>query len=447
MAVVTQDAYKYKLDEIAKVPRPTYAIVECEIYLGNGESLKPMRITDLDIERDFANAISDDGVITVKMRLDQYQRLVLPARETLTMSITYFYAAEMSPNIQHNVKPVVTTYRIYPRDTRNYNLQGNPSIDELRALVDVEFDIAGLLTEHIRMTDVGGIYESIRAIDLLRVLYHEISKDVTDTTMMISKGVDHVEPDVDKVVDYLIIPDGLRMINLPTYLNKYCGGIYNFDIGTYYYKDRWYIYPTFNAGRYTESKRTIDMYVAPPNHMPGSTRTWMLSPDLRKLSIITTGDFKQIDNRDEDSLVNGNGVKFAKASELFDSWATTKGNLSVASAADTTAEFVIKNRDSDMQQIVRIEETDNVAGVLTSLQLRKGYYLLVTWEASRPDLIVPGTPVRLYYMEGGKVVELEATVLKLESHTRQVNPGPQVEAMVTNTAMTLFVTDGNVPIV
>ena len=447
MAIITQDAYKDKLAEIAKFPRPTYAIIEFEIFLASGESFKPMRITDIDMERDFANAMSDDGVITFKMRMEEYQQLILPDKENLTMTLTTYYAAEMSPDIQHDVKPVVTKYRIYPRDTSNYNLKGKPSIDEVRALVDVTFDIVGPLIEHLRMTDVGGIYESIRAIDLLRVLFHEISKSVADTTRMISKGVDHVEPDVDVVVPYLIVPEGVRMINLPTYLNKYCGGIYNFDIGTYYHNEKWYIYPTFNTHRYTESKRTIDIYVAPPNHMPGSTRTWMESLDRKKLSIITTGDYTQIDRRDEDNLVKGNGVKFAKASELFDSWVTTKDNLSVADMATNTAEFVIKNRDSDMQQIMRIDETDNVASVLTSLQSRKGYYVMVTWEASRPDLVIPGTPVRFYYMENGEVQQLEATVLKMESHTRQVNPGPQVEAMITNTALTLFIADAEVPIV
>lgn len=446
MAIVSNDNYKDILAEIASVPRGSSFLIEATIILPDRQ-IKPYRVVHTDIERDFAQAICDDGVITLSMSMGSYVTDILPNLEEIQIELMYIFTSEIDRDVQYDLKPVVRKYRAYPRLTKDPDLQGLPSIDRDQSLIELEFDITGRVSEVIRMTDVGGTYHNLRPIDLIRVMYYEISRQIEVPVEELPKGTEYVDPDVADTKENLIIPDGLKLLDLPQYLNKYCGGIYNYDIGTYYHERIWYTYPILNTHRYQESKHTIDIYVAPPNHMPGLTRTWKRSSDELKLSIVTTGDFIQKDDREEISLTQGNGIRFGKATELFESWSTVAGNVADTQYADTMAEFVIRNRKSNLQQITRVNPTDNLAHELSKLRTRTGYFILVTWENSRPDLLIPGTPVKFYYQTDSGVKELNATLLNVITHCKQAAPGMSEPRFVSNTAMELYVADSETPIV
>lgn len=433
------DAYRDTLRTIALHPRPTFCKVSCAIVLPSGIMIAPYKVLNIDIERDFAKAIGDDGVIEISCSLGDYQRHLLPNVENLFIEITRTYIGETDDTDLIGVKPVVSRYRAYLRQTDDPSQQGLPAMDADQTIVEVTLDITAPNNELIRMTKVGGIYEDVKLTDLLKFIYHEVSNSAELPREDLSLGAEAVVANNDITMDYVIIEDDTELINLPQYLNKYCGGIYNFDISCYFHNRRWFIFPTYDTSRYATAKHTVDFYIAPPNHMPGTTRTWRQVE--KKVEIIITGETKQKDNRNVDSLVSGNGVKFGKASQVFEDWSTTTKNLPTVNSADNDARFVVKEHGSELQTFRNIPFTDNVAHVLTELVPLTGYRLLLIWENARPDALTPGSAVRITRQtETGLKVD-NAVILNIESHTTQVNPGPKEVRYKTNCSIELFVTD------
>lgn len=446
MAVVSNDAYKDILEDLSVNFRPSSLNVECIIHLPELK-LKPHKVVGIDLEMDFYKAAGDDGVLELSMTAGDYQRYVLPNLDNLIVEIVYSYVGNTPGSTIDGIPPYITKYRAYARQTSDMDLQGTAGTDLDQTLGKYTFDITSRTVEYVRMTSVGGIYRDARPIDILRVLYHEISKDAGLPQDEATQGTDYVPPAVEGLQDFIIIPDGTPLIDLPTYLNEHCGGIYNQGIGCYYHANIWFIYPALNTSRYQESKHTLDIYVAPPNHMPGYDRTYMKRHN--KLIVLSTGDYKQMDKRDEDLLNQGSGVRFSKSTPTFENWAKTKKNVAVAQPNETMAQFVVKERGSNMSQIRNAPSkfTDNVAHQLSLLQPRVGYYILFTWENARPDLLVPGMGVTFNYMSEDKVTTLYASITNVEILTTTVTGRMTDDTYVTNCAITLFVADGATRIV
>lgn len=446
MSSYTKKHYDQIVRDISTVERPSICTVDCWI-IANGVRMIPHKVINIDELRDFRQSPSDEIVLEVYMPRGDYQRHILPYPGDVEIELKFSWMTEREDVKVNNLKPIHRTFKAYLMSFEDADRQDEPKTDEDRTLTSASFSLIDKTTDLLRMEEISGTFVKQPLIDILRVIYGNRSMALDIPSEERCKGVEFAPPSRVEPPHVTMIRPGLPLLDLPMYLQKKCGGIYNQGIGTYYHQKIWYIYPLYDSSRYDVADYVMDIFDVQPNLMPGLDRTYRIKDE--KLQIVTTGATVQTDRRDIDYVNYGNGIRFGLAKKLFNEYAGVTDNRATVNPERTMAQFTLRERDVDNQMVKYAENriTDNVAHEMSKMYPRTGQYVLVTWENSRPDFIIPGMPVKYIYQAESEIKEIKGTVLKAENHRTQESPGMTTRRMRTTTALTIFLDDDTVKIV
>ncbi len=197
------------------------------------------------------------------------------------------------------------------------------------------------------------------------------------------------------------------------------------------------MYPLYDTERFDTTTDKVTIINVPGNKLVGVERTYR--KDGSNTIILSTGNVKFKDISDHQQLSNGNGVRFAEASIFMDGFVQTKNNKTISARGANVNEVISTSRQSGRQNVhvsdTRI--TSNVAKEYSSLARREGAIINLLWENANPDLIFPGIPVKILYLEDEEIREITGVVLKAQefvhmkgqvmfSNTHYVNLGLSV---------------------
>lgn len=436
--------FNTKIAEITEFPRPSHFIYEVEFYIGNELKFKPYSTVNCDFTENYRDEIGATVILTVAMSRGDYMRHVYPNRDKqISIKLRKKFTNTNSNVLIDELKGLVTTYRAFCHDLKDQNLQAAPNVDNDLAIANYKFELIETNLYDFRTRKCGGVFPHVDKIDLIKFLYHKAAMDIPENLR--SLGVTADKANVDQKRKQLVIPNGTPLINLPKYIQDEEGGIYNHDIANFFstYKKRWYIFPTFNTARHEECLHAMEIYLTPPNLTGMLDRTWMYEEDAkRKLSIVSTGNFQAEDNQVFNFLNQGNGVQFLKADELLDEFSTVDANK-VTVGTKHRAGFLLKERD-DSNQVVNYtarKVTNNVAKAMSGLSRRGGMYISVVWTHSRPDLVVPGMPVTIFYNTESEVLTKIGLVHEAINTETRVQANMINETMFSTTVLIIWVDD------
>jgi hypothetical protein len=405
-----------------------------------------IKVLSFDKIRDYEGNFADEVIITILIPAGKYAYRVYPYLDNLEFTLYKHSPKNIATrldgadSISH--ERFTATVLNPPATTVEMNSRNQPSEHalDLNGFVELQIQLLNKAVDQMRMRTVGGNYRNCTAEEVIKSILTTESQKLEVSSEYLPKGVDMVPVVSPLKRDHILVKQGTRLVDVPSYIHQHCGGVYSTGFSHYFQNGLWYVYPTYNTTRFEKTPKTMTIINVPAMQMPGSEKTYLL--DGNHLTIMATGQTKVLNASEKLILNHGNGVRFADGNFFMESFAETLENKAVASRGKTNNEFITIQRDSTVNNVLMSPTriTANPLLEYSKLAARDGSMMLVSWENSDPDLIYPGMPVRLKYLDGQDIKQVDGVVLKVHNYTQLV-PGDGImnNRHISTTNMSLFI--------
>lgn len=423
---------------------PVFGMYSAQIHL-KASDLDVLKIISIDIKRDYEMNYTDEMILSVLLPFGKYAKRLYPERNNLEITIRRKPMLEMGGNEDINKAPTMERYVAVLMNQGNPLIEGDdsniPSEDalDLSRLETVDFQLIPKSVDQMRMKSVGGVYRGTTTEDMVKAVVTRESQDVDLPKELLPEGVEMVPGNNKSKRDHIVIPHGTKLVDLPPYVQEKCGGIYSSGLGFYYQDKHWYLYPLYNTERFDESLAKVTIINVPGNKLNGVERTYRQDGD--NVIILATGDAQFKDNSDQQQLTQGNGARFADASKFMENFVQTKDNKTTAARGENVNEVIAVERASGHQNVHTTPSriTSNAFKEYSELARRDGSLMNLLWENANPDLIFPGLPIKILYMEDDQIRNLTGVVLKAHVFTHVKGQVMFSSTHHTNVGLSIFV--------
>lgn len=438
MVAKSAEKHAETIELIAKSDFPIYHEMLCQ-FLCDGQIIDVLKVVAYDERDDYKQGFGGEIVITVSMILSDYMNKLYPSRNKLTCAITRYIKVKDEGVIQS--RGVTTEYSVVPMDNTDLDASSVVAFDSTMEITQVSFQLIPLPLNQLSMETVSGIFYQEKALDILKVLLGNATKKYTKDLEHAFIGVTAQESPKEVRVKPQIIIKPIPILELPAYLQKFCGGIYNHDIGCFYKYRLWYVFPLYDTTRYERTKRVLDIAVLPPKETVGYDKTYNVINE--RVMVLITADFQEMDTRDIQRINQGNGVRFINATQHFESSATEKDNKTVANVTDNVAQFIVGERETG-EQVAPFSDvwaTDNVSREISKLSARAGTFVTMLWKYANPEVLYPGMPVKVLYPKNGEIIERTGTLLQTQTFGRTLQAEMTAKKLAYEIALLVFLGD------
>lgn len=434
--------------------KPVNSIWECKIITPEAE-IAPLKLNSVDIVRDYTNHYSDHVAVDLLLGRGDYTRNLMPFRQVLLVELKRVPVGEGNGTAHLNGKPEDTTVKTYRAIlTREVDENKVTSTDADQTLLSANrepplrltFQLLDRAVEQLNLFEIGGIYRKGVPGDVLRYILTDVSNRLGLEGDEEIIGVDGVDWDNQTAHPQIVLPQGTKIQDAAAIIQDEWGGVYSTGIGCYLQGNLWYLWPEFNTRRFDQEERVALIVNLPPKRMPQAERTWRF--DEYQLVILSTGDVSALDESHHDQLNEGNAVRHTHTDQMWDSpnafgknfGESSKDNKFRFTRGDNSSEYVgIKRPNYNVPRVSPSRLSNNSFAEASRLAKRRGMYMSVTWENSRPEHIFPGMPVRFMYLKDHEVVEVDGVIMKAHHYIHDPRPGPVQKQHLCNSALTLFI--------
>lgn len=409
------------------------------------ETLEVTKLISIDVRRQYADKFSDEIMLHTLIPIGSYQYDVYPHRHDIKLRLYREPLSEVSGESNLDDTIVTRTYRAIVAESQSSTLEGsdrtNVSKEDLNrnGFMDVHLQLIDPAIERLRLKTMGGIYKDDRSDRILQGILSLMSADDTLNDDDAILGVDVVPGDNLAIRSHYVIPHGVRVVDLPRYIQDEQGGVYKTGIGSYIQNRIWYIYPEYAVDRFSQTSKNLTVVNVPPKRMPGIERSYFTDGD--RVVVIATGETQHVDQTDAMQLNLGNGIRFAHAHKILDGFYDVESNRARSSREDNVFEVSFKPRKNALE--VAPISPDRISGngyrQISSLAPRQGSYLIVEWINANPDLVYPGMPVKYIFATNDGFDEVYGCVLGF-SHTHEMREHGMVSGRyVTSGKLMIFI--------
>lgn len=354
------------------------------------------RLVSVEFLRNYAHNTGDYVILTAEFGLGDYLKLIYPFKEHLTCTIIYKFD---NPNIKQYSMfyKVVILNDSGQSDSVAEIQQSNYGALNKQAMVKVEFQLYPMELEGLRDTYVDGVFKQTTMENLISGLFNHYKKDIKLNGKALEFNFNLVTPANDYLYPNILLPTGLTLLNLPTYLQNTSYGVYNGDIGVYfqYYRGKpcvW-IYPLYSKERYNKAGkfRVLNVFRS-PNHLLDNTEVTYFIDD-QKLDLIA-GSQTTILDPGLDNLFNVGASIVTPTNELMlnRNIEITEDGFTYDKAANLKGTGMMERKDG-IKKVQFIPTTANLYKERSAFVRNTMALIQFPWQFSNPDMIYPGMPV------------------------------------------------------
>lgn len=371
-----------------------------------GETVDFAIVKSVTIHRDYVSNFADETTIEVMMDTRKYFELVCRNQDNLEVYLRKRQMAENSTIFVAGGENIITKYKAFlldpPKQGLNSGVGGTTIIsDPDQTVTMARFQLIDYTALELRLSSWQGLMEETMPSEALAMILSGISEGVGAGTNMEIDGVHAAKPD-NKKKQYIIIPQGTPVKDMAQFIQQEYG-IYNFGIGSYLQGSHWFVYPLFNNNRYnTEQLKMAVSVIDKKYDILNFPRTYVISNFI--LTIITSSDTNYMDNNSSDQLMGGTGIRVinsignngenANKQGMHDNQVMMDGSIALNS-------FNVVERKDGMKNVNTVySEQGNMYHLVSSVSGNNGSYLTLKWDFANPDLVQPGMPVRIAYLDG-----------------------------------------------
>lgn len=377
---------------------------------------QPIKVLGIDIERDYEHNLADVINCELAVSPGTWSDYIMPFVENLEISI-------IAEPVNFRAPVSVTRYKAYCKTLVNFRktdarLQNvNTETIDRMDIVKVEFQLVPLLMEKLLPLQIGTNVVNSNVTDALTsLLMGEATKlQGLDNADML-KGVDMVKADNETVYDNIPIPHGIKLLDLPFFLQKKLYGVYKQGMGHYIQTGMWYIYPKSRTKRNDDKTRFINIFISPKDFLKYTENTWTKEGNDLYIIAALEGDSKDI-STSANTLNKGNGIRVLNPDlQTTDESVKVAGNKAIISRANNVSEVILnesKNGVVNAPFILNQKDT-NIYEQVSQVEARDGKLIGLVWHNSQADLVKPGSVVRVHYTDANvnQQVMLEGVVIK-----------------------------------
>ena len=386
----------------------------------NNNHIQVHNVLSVDKISKFHVTVSDNIFVALQVYKTVYMQLLAVNRKQLRFQLTYAINSPTGMNVTTGLS-IVETYDALLTDnisesieTRSGQLSGNQT-DNLGELVEINVQLIERGLSEFRLWDQGGVYRNVTVLQLLQGLM-SLPLKTLNQDMTTGFNVTVYPPDNTNIYYQRLIPNGIRLTDLPGFIQK-TWGVYSSGLGSYLRKGMWYIYPLYDMSRYNKETKRLTIINIPPNEMMGNPNSYVMIDN--ELYILTTGITKHIDESDRNLDTTGTGFRTAKAGNLMDKFTqSANGNTVIAPGSN----MVSVSYDSRASELTNLKTPDKLLSCnpwadSSRVIMNLTNLIKVTQEYSNHDLFMPYMPVKFIYKKLGKPQVLYGVLLGVESHS------------------------------
>lgn len=377
---------------------------------------QPIKVLGIDIERDYEHNLADVINCELAVSPGTWSDYIMPFVENLEISI-------IAEPVNFRVPVSVTRYKAYCKTLVNFRktdarLQNvNTETIDRMDIVKVEFQLVPLLMEKLLPLQIGTNVVNSNVTDALTsLLMGEATKlQGLDNADML-KGVDMVKADNETVYDNIPIPHGIKLLDLPFFLQKKLYGVYKQGMGHYIQTGMWYIYPKSRTKRNDDKTRFINIFISPKDFLKYTENTWMKEGNDLYIIAALEGDSKDI-STSANTLNKGNGIRVLNPDlQTTDESVKVAGNKAIISRANNVSEVILNESKNGVVNapFLMSQKDTNIYEQVSQVEARDGKLIGLVWYNSQADLVKPGSVVRVHYTDANvnQQVMLEGVVIK-----------------------------------
>jgi hypothetical protein len=408
---------------------------------GNNDFIPTANTLRLTKISKFNSAIADYFIVTLQVYKSVYFKLLKTNYKLLRLQLT-----RTPTSVTGTVARIGTSYIEYYNayvientseavETRSGGLTGT-HLDDLGELIEINVQLIETGLDEFRKWDVGGVYRNVKMDTLLKGLMSHPINALSDTE---TKGynVSLYQPDNNERYFQRLIPNGVKLINLPDWLQKKWG-IYASGLGYYLQQGMWYIYPLADFSRYEKSTKRLTIINIPKNEMMGITNSYVLENE--ELCIFATGDTKHVDETARGLEDTGTGFRAAKSGNLMTQFSVSKKGETIIPKGRNLMTVSFDNSENKLENIKTGSKlfTSNPWNESSKVINNMGNIISLLWEYSNPNLLYPGMPVRFIYKYNKKPYSLYGILVGIKTEIKTHLQSVTDNQYVSNSQLTLF---------
>lgn len=449
MSITDQGVYKELLLLAKSTPRKVNWRLEGNLYV-TGQRVTVANVVQHINDCDFATRFYGDQFITIQVDPVVY-RHVVNYKNMLTFEVVKLQQDGKGQDSGGEVKKSqrFKAHLLNSHDPAMIAALGkgerkDGTVVQASRLIDVHLQLEDNFLNDYRLRDVGGVYPNITMYKLIKFLMgHTLGETVDVPTVsepeyLGLRGVDIIDCDNTKVYDQIVIPAGIRLYQLPDFLQKEYG-VYNTGMGWHYYRGWCFIYPLLNYQLHPVREKTMTVVNIPQTEIPALEKSYLYRSD--HLYVFATGDSGNIDTTEHMQQNQGVGQRFVNADKLLDSFVTTDSNITTVNRKTNERKFVIENRGDGTPNVRMAKErfTNNPFKIASVFAQSMGTTVVLQWDRSSPELLYPGMPVDFMFKDGETMTTLKATLMGMKTITSPATTMATDKHFISTTTLTLFV--------
>lgn len=410
--------WKDIMDTIASGPKQTKMDIRAELHTTEADFVV-MKVLEIEQECDYAGNFGPTMFIRFQLGLGDYTYKLYPYRQNLELSIKYIPYDEQAYE-EYEKPPEAIRYkaifdpRVNPQVTASrMAYQSYDSMNQSK-LIEVRLELQMREFEPLRTK----VFKDMTLVNVgIDKLVKTLLKGESDNVQVDGKnacdGVDMVEADNQELIKNVIIPTGMKIALLPSYIQDKVNGVYNAGCGTFFqrYKNKnlWFVYPMFNPARFDTDVDKVVFYAVPEGRFPAVNRTYKV--DGKILYIAITGDKSYIDGAHLVDLNKGVGIRVADANAMMLKPVEITPDGPVGNRARLNTEIASRQRPDGNMYAQTYSASSNPFELYSELAESNLAKVTAVWENSLPELIYPGMPCKYVFMNQDEYVERKGIIL------------------------------------
>lgn len=405
-------------------------------------------IVALVTERDYVENISDAIKLATRIGMGTFIHDIYPHKDNLSVEIVIHPVANgtrepdpMKPSYKRKYRAI-----LFHQDSKG--LQGSSMLTNDKAAGDrskkenVYFQLIDPIIDKIRTRTLSGIFSGTWEDILKALLKHDLSLEPKtpkeDVNSVINRngqwfvnqqgkleynslgqniwgfveelqGVEVVPVDTPKPAEHIMLRTGTPITEIPFKLQEEYG-LYSHTLASYVERGIWYVWGLHNTGRFENAERTLRVAIIESNTLPTTNKSYKVEDG--HVSIIATGQPKHYDLTESLMQTEGNGVRYMDAGASRNP-AKTKDGITTISRAANMKEFMVEKRTDGLNLIRYAPDriTSNHQQELSRLNARRGTVLHLEWHNSDDEVLQPGLPTRIYYVDNNDVKSVDGILI------------------------------------
>ena len=278
------------------------------------------------IYRDYNTSLGDYVIVDFRITADVYKEQIEIFKDNMEITIYGWYGSSGNYSDSDNKWPYEERYKLLimnQKDTQGDKSDNLSKSDmELTEIKMIRAQCVQREMEMLRTVTTDGIFRNVTAKDYLYWLYTVNNGDYGKISGENVKYDCCIYPPNNEVpIESLIIPSGMKVLEIPAYIQNKGTGIYKGNIGTYMQKmytvsdnktesqNIIFVYPLYNKDMFDTvvSPKTKLMVFYPANHLWDSTEN-NFKEDGDVIKIIPSG--KMVTDDDGENKLNDQGAGY-----------------------------------------------------------------------------------------------------------------------------------------